>query len=817
MLLVCPSLFQVVFGCVPYLLDCTFASGYVTPEMKFCKTFNRHYFAVQPQQMILTHWPSNETWQLLEEPLTLEMFQPLIPMAPSTMGLGIEPETWSEVVEVLDDPVVCIKLRCKDGMKILATLVTSEEASSHSVAKQSNLGRSVYTNQEKDWVSIRAALPHKGQFILNIYASESYSSQSYHLVLSYLILCKREVVNEVGYPTVSNAAALTFNFRLLYWNAPRRDYCCENSGKLDIVFRAQPGLQFYHYITPVKTDTISSSQYQISDTYHFNTLMVHNKVGDPGLYMLRTIFPTQGWWTLYLYAKKSEVDINCESTENDYALVLVYSVYVQIGKPEQTYPNILSPFISMLQPESLSASGDEIFSFYFISSKQFDFHSYLTYDRQTGESMENLTAVRNVVGPNSCRLDVIFPRPGKWYVHVFGKDVTNPKQKSYSELLVLRVEVSGSLKNTFFPKVNQLLAETLNVSHLDSGSITFQDDGSPFTYQFMTPKRSIDLIHSIKSHSTAGNNLSEDFLLHCTSLSFDTHVEDSIVCTLNAIFPWAGMWTVQLFATSIGSNNYECLTEVKLQVCNPTPNVCYVKVHPSFYHFDLNIPKKFLSYDPVSDKSEIEIPFKAPESVQFVWNMEFVKSGEKFFHQAIIHHQENIKQDSDCSSLNCILHMIFPKPGEWVFHMYGRNAVTNSSEPEEKNNYQSVMEIRIKVLSFNDEAAFPHVFDPFQRIFGMKVDKEKLPLISKVNHLPSIVSIPFYSPPNVKLWHDVEVNNNSATQPIAQINYDPECGLHELLVEINMKGKWTVTLYAQRVDSEKKNWTAVLKHTVSSV
>ena len=236
-------------------------------------------------------------------------------------------------------------------------------------------------------------------------------------------------MNEVGYPTVSNAAALTFNFRLLYWNAPRRDYCCENSVKLDVVFRAQPGLQFYHCITPVKTDTISSSQDQTSDTYHFNTLMVHNEVGDPGLYMLRTIFPTQGWWTLYLYAKKSEVDISCESTENGYALILVYSVYVQIG---------------MLQPESLSASGDEIFSFYFmiISSKPFDFHSYLTYDRQTGESMENLTAVRNVVGPNSCRLDVIFPRPGKWYVHVFGKDVTNPKQKSYSELLVLRVEVA---------------------------------------------------------------------------------------------------------------------------------------------------------------------------------------------------------------------------------------------------------------------------------------------------------------------------------------------------------------------------------------
>ena len=96
----------------------------------------------------------------------------------------------------------------------------------------------------------------------------------------------------------------------------------------------------------------------------------------------------------------------------------------------------------------------------------------------------------------------------------------------------------------------------------------------------------------------------------------------------------------------------------------------------------------------------------------------------------------------------------------------------------------------------------------------MKLDEEKLPLISKVNSIPSTVCIPFYSPPNVKLWYDIEVNDGLVIQPTAQLKNISEC-LHELVVEVNRKGKWNMILYAQFIDSHK-NWTAVLKHTVSS-
>ena len=807
-----------MIGGIPHLLDCTFASGYVSSST-FCKSFNCHYFAVPPQQMILTHLPSNDFQQYLKEPLTLEKFQPLIPMSSSVNGLGIEPEAWSEVIEILDDPVACITLRCKDNVKVLASVAATNEARDYDTVEPGSQEKFVFSYQEENKVHIRAIPPQKGQFFLNIYACESVeneSSQSYRLVLSYLLQNKREVVNQIGYPVVSKAEASAFNFKLLYWNAPNRDYCCENSGKLDVVFRARPDLQFYHCIMPGEcVNGATPGPMQGNDAYHFNTLVVQNEDGDPCNYMLRTIFPTQGWWTLHLYAKKPGNDGNFESPQKGYALVVTYTVYVQISVPEQSYPNMLSPYISMIQPESVSASGDEIFSFYFNSSKTFDFHSYITFEEQTGESMDNFTAIETVMESNQCKLSVIFPKPGTWYVHVFGKDVNDPQQKSYLGLFVLQMKVKSSLRNTVFPKLNQALAKALNVHYLNSGSVTFQDNGSPFVCQILVPKGgSINLIHNIKPHNSGDktSTVTEVLLQHCTSLSFGHSTDDSnssTVCSLKAVFPWAGTWTVQLFAASTGSKRYVSLIEVSLLVNNPTPNVCYIKIHPSFHQLNLSIPEKFLSYNPTTDESEMEIPFNAPESVQFVWNMEFVKTGEKFFQQAVIHNQE-VNLTPDC---NRILHMIFPKPGEWIFQFYGR---ANDDKMEQKHNYQSVMEIRINVTSFNNELGFPHIFDPFHRVFGMALVKEKLPLVTKVTSLPSRISIPFYSPPNVKLWHDIEVDNSSNTQPTAQLNQDSISSCHELAVEVNKVGKWTVILYAQLTKAEKKNWTAVLKHTISS-
>lgn len=315
-------------------------------------------------------------------------------------------------------------------MAIFATLLATNNFETEvEISMKTHQGKFTLIKRQENRVSIRAAPPHKEQFILNIYyACDNISTQNYRLVLSYLIQNMRPIVSQVGYPIVGNGAAVKFNFRPLHWNAPNRDHCCEVPGRLDIIFRAKPDLHFYCCIMPGKrADSTGPSPALATNKYHFSTMVVQNEVGDPGLHMLRTIFPTQGWWTLHLCVKKSEIDTSFETLQSNACdWVLVYNVYVQIGIPEQSYPNILSPFISMLQPESTSTSGDEIFSY---SSKIFDFHSYLTFDSQTSVSMDNFTVIENVSSSSqhTYRLNVIFPKPGNWYVHAFGRDNTDPR------------------------------------------------------------------------------------------------------------------------------------------------------------------------------------------------------------------------------------------------------------------------------------------------------------------------------------------------------------------------------------------------------
>ena len=70
-----------------YLIDCTYGAG-VLNETDFTKMYSDSYFAVPPEQLILTHFPDSDKWQLLEKPLTLTDIRPLIVLTPDAFNLG---------------------------------------------------------------------------------------------------------------------------------------------------------------------------------------------------------------------------------------------------------------------------------------------------------------------------------------------------------------------------------------------------------------------------------------------------------------------------------------------------------------------------------------------------------------------------------------------------------------------------------------------------------------------------------------------------------------------------------------------------------
>ena len=805
------------------------ASGYITPNTEYQQDFTHHFFAVPPQKLILTHWPQTPKQQLLRESLTLNEFQPLIPLSSKAVGLGVIPETWCEFLEIpvgTCDPVTSIKMTCKADVKFLAKLDTRRELEESSVTnKLSNRNlvfiHRVVSSNDKCNVRIRAVVPFAGEFVLNVYACKSSSnvlSENYELVLSYQIQCSTDIDDQfqIGYPIVYDMAAAAFDFSLLHWNKPMPDYYCEiSSGKLDLFFNAKPDLQFSHCIVTGKTENPSNPD----SIYHYNTLVAQNKCGDPSLHVLRSVFPSQGWWTVYLSATKVEDCSSLQPTVSGYTSIFMYHVYVGSGVTKQTFPYIIAPCISLNHPETVSASGSEVLDVQFCSSLALDFYSYLTFETQTGEPLESYTTVISIqqAEPHAQQhyeLSVIFPTPGKWYVHVFGKDFTNPEQ-DYTGLFILNVEVNSALMNTLFPKVNSSIATALNIRVCDSRYITFCDDGSPFTYKFRAPRRGIHLIPSITPHNIESSNIDEAFLQRCTLLTPSVAADSNFaIYTMNAVFPAAGTWVVQLFGAPLGSNSDgddQLVIYTQLQVSKPMPNICYPTIYPAFHNLGLSIPTELLHYNQVIDASEIKLPFSSPESVLF--DTKLKQGNEVFLNQAIVHHEGSADSDAYSNIQNRILHIIFPKSGEWVFHLYASHVVKLDSS--QRNTKEAVLELRIKALSFNNTAAFPQVFDAFYNMFSLKLDRERYPLISRVNSFPSKITIPFYSPPDVRFWHRSRVTENPDANPTTRMYSDPHTGLYELSVEVTERGQWIVELHAQDMDSsENRNWTAVLRHEV---
>ena len=820
-------------------MDCSMGSGFISPNTEYQKNFTCHFFAIPPQRMILTHWPTEKKQQLLKDPLTLSKLQPLIPLSPKAAEYGINPDNWSEYLEVpieTCNPIVSVSFICNTDVKLIAKLSSIQQeiddsTNSHEVAYQTlvYIYRKIsHIKQGTSTVNIRAAVPHTGWYTLNIYASRNISTSNYEEVLSYQLQCNTDIGSQykIGYPILYDMAAAAFDFQLLHWNKPMPDYCCEIlSGKLDIAFHAKPELQFFHYIAEGKAENPVNA----NNIHHHNTLVAQNKSGDPHLHALRTVFPSLGWWTVYLCATKAVDSDSQQPTVSGYTTVFKYSVHVKNGNSKQSFPNITVPYVRLMYPEAIFASGNEMLTVPFHSLRVLEFCCYLTYETQTNELIENYAtvAINNCTTlPEETRwkqhydLRIIFPKPGKWFVHVYGRASTTTGTEKDTALFTLSVNVDSALSGKLFPTIYSSIATELNISCYESGCITFHDDGYPFIYKFQAPRHSIHLIPNIEfKGGNADIILDKKALQQCTLLS-PTITDDSELSmyTMNAVFLSVGTWSVQLFGAHAESSSdiesYNLVMYIQLQVQNPTPNMCYPTIYPAFYDLGLSIPNELLLYNQVSEGSEVKFPFQSPEAM--VFDTRLSQDSEVFINQAIVHYGSDTTGDF-LQQRN--LHIVFPKTGQWVIHVYAGSCSVVQNRPEDSNIEKMVVfELKIKALSCNDTYTFPQIFDPFHSKFSLKLDEERYPLISSIKRIPSIITIPFYSPPSVKFWHHA-TTPESDINPITRMHSDPQTGLHELSVEVAEHGQAIVIISALRSDSsdnQKQKWTTVLKHIIQA-
>ena len=786
------------------------------PYLHFSTNYTTEYFASRPDQLILTHFPDEPQFQILTVPLLPSEVELLIAPPLTCFSYGIKPQMWEENITVEagnNMNIVKIQLEAPHTLPLFASLSVNSGTDLYSTHKlsQSQLQQTTYIcRNEDDKVEVLAAVPLKGKYTLDINAH----TKNNEVLLSYQIYCTKESSINVGFPTVFSRAAVAFGFKLIYWNTPKMAHICEiDQGKLEVVFQSDPNLQFHHFLVPGNTTNLDINT--DIDAQNFCTTVTQD-LEKTSLHMLSAIFPKKGWWTIYLYAAKTSNITESETT--GYTSLLSYPVFVKNELRKCSYPHTLSSEVRFEQSGPISSNGSDIHVIPFFTIKFFHFYSYMSHNDIDGQQENNYTHIQSLDGLSALNefqyvLKVVFPKPGKWFVHVLAHNVTQPLDLGYYSLFRLFFDATGCIKNTIFPTVVEDVVDKCDMQFSRNHPINFNEDEQPFCFHFLAPNN-IKFTHQI--HAKESNDSMNVFNDYSAFLCFSNTDEKNFQYTLKAIFPQEGEWNISIYARKQMLSEPQLAIQIPLHITKPFPGRIFPKIHHAYHDFRIEIPEENIPFEKLTDEPEFIFPFFCPENIHFAWSLEDVVTNEqnKFSAQAFIQHISN-----QSSKQNMQLRLIFPKPGCWRLRVSAKSILKDIVADAALSlslNYQPLFDVLIQASNASlSHMSFPIIYEPFHSQFHLKIKSDDLPLPAVVRRLPVNCTIRFYGPIDIKFWHEGKAVDQFSDNKMTRM-MSSDTGLRNLEVEISKPGRWVVNLYAKKANDGSKNWTPVLKHTITA-
>jgi len=169
-----------------HLMDPTWGAGYLGKDGKYHRWFDDHYFMTQPEQFIYDHLPEEESWQLLDRPLSQAQFEELVYVESDFFNLGLK------VIErngsISAEGEVSLSVYAPKDVVMMAGLESEAGALE---------GRTL-CQREGERYEIRARLPQAGSYALRAYAKKKDDPGVYKSVMQYNINASSGV--ESGFP-----------------------------------------------------------------------------------------------------------------------------------------------------------------------------------------------------------------------------------------------------------------------------------------------------------------------------------------------------------------------------------------------------------------------------------------------------------------------------------------------------------------------------------------------------------------------------------------------------------------------------------------
>ena len=534
---------------VIFQVDCTYGSG-STIKGLFVHDFNPLYFFPAPEQLILTHWVEDERLQLLEHPATLPDLEHLVTPSLKALSLGIVPVIQSQFINLPPDIYTTkICLQCKTKLVFTAQLrpadfnspkdYFSKPASSWIFVKQ--------TGNDED-IDISIIIPKAGIYSLDIFYKQNRLDRSSTKCASYIISSQTdpEDLEYIGFPEIDYCTAAECGFSIVSLredeNQPKHVLKSNGSFQMKIKLESQD-TKIPHFL--VKGE---KSKLNISEDFECLTKL-HSSENEPQHFALHIIFPSQGWWTLFI------LDMNQKY------VVMKYQIYATEYMRNSVYPSttVDAPDmgISLFDDKLCKVSNNntltenkndhQSISVYFKAPSELQYLTKLTEINENGRDLGS-NAPKNFIflSLNKCtnvhELSAVLP-PGIWSLQLYAdqNESSTLKRVLYAKPLYYG---STNMPQVAYPIVNHQQYKLHGLS-FQQNSIPYPItcDTCLFQFPFHAP-HNLCYNFKLKEENSDTNEPGGYALISKPETS------SSDKCQVNVRVPRGGNWELSVFAQS---------------------------------------------------------------------------------------------------------------------------------------------------------------------------------------------------------------------------------------------------------------------------
>lgn len=173
-----------------YVLDCTWAAGYLDAEHGFVRKLDDYYYLTPPDHFIYDHLPQDAKWQMAANPITKEDFERLVYLRPGFFRCGLEVASHPHI-EIECDGNLTVAFTGPDDALVRARVGAAQ--ASDDVAP-------TFVQHDGDKLKVNASFPHAGDYLLRLYAKKRGDQGPYDWAADYMVKVSQAPAQAASYP-----------------------------------------------------------------------------------------------------------------------------------------------------------------------------------------------------------------------------------------------------------------------------------------------------------------------------------------------------------------------------------------------------------------------------------------------------------------------------------------------------------------------------------------------------------------------------------------------------------------------------------------